>query len=422
MALAEINFDGIIGPSHNYSGLSLGNIASATNMGLVSHPRAAALQGLEKMRHNLRMGLAQGLLLPHPRPNRAWLAELGTRIEDVPGALRPAAFSASAMWAANAATVSPGPDTADGRCHLTVANLRTMAHRSHEWPGTLAQLRLAFADEAAFAVHPPVPATFGDEGAANHMRLAAGHGEPGVEVFVYGRRGGAFPVRQHPEASRAVARLHGLDPGRTLFLAQSEEAIAAGAFHNDVVAVANESVLFAHEQAFEDRHAFYAELRRLLPEVAIVEVPAGAVSLEDAIRSYLFNAQLVTLPAGGMALILPEEARETPSVWAWLKAMIAGNGPIRALFVVDVRQSMANGGGPACLRLRVAADPSTVDPRFLVDEARLNRIAEVVKKRWPEAIAPEDLLEPALWSKLEGARSALLEALDLGELSAPGSP
>jgi succinylarginine dihydrolase len=416
MPLAEINFDGIIGPSHNYSGLSLGNIASATNKGLVSHPRAAALQGLGKMRHNLRLGLAQGLLPPHRRPDRAWLAELGTRVEDVPASLRPAAFSASAMWAANAATVSPAPDTADGRCHLTVANLRTMAHRSHEWPETLAQLRLAFADETRFAVHPPVPGTFGDEGAANHMRLTPAHGEPGIEIFVHGLRGGAFPVRQHEEAGRAVARLHRLDPERTLFVAQSEAAIAAGAFHNDVVAVANENVLFAHEQAFEDRPGVQAELRRRLPGVEIVEVPASAVSLEEAIRSYLFNAQLVTLPAGGMALILPEEARETPGVWAWLEAAVAGNGPIRELFVVDVRQSMANGGGPACLRLRLVAEPESVDPRFMADEATLDRLAAVVEAEWPERIAPEDLLEPGLWARMEGARAALLRALELEEL------
>jgi len=416
MALVEINFDGIIGPSHNYSGLSPGNIASASNKGLASHPRSAALQGLAKMRHNLGLGLAQGLLLPHRRPDRAWLAELGTRVEEVPDSLRPAAFSASAMWAANAATVSPAPDTADGRCHLTVANLRTMAHRSHEWPETLAQLKMAFADERAFAVHPPVPATFGDEGAANHMRLSASHDSPGVEVFVYGARGGAFPVRQHEEASRAVARLHGLDPERCLFVCQSEHAIAAGAFHNDVVAVANAHVLFAHELAFEDRSAVHAELKRLLPETEIVEVPVSAVSLEDAIRSYLFNAQLVTLPGGEMALILPEEAREIPSVRAWLQRLVAGNGPIRELFFVDVRQSMANGGGPACLRLRVVADPATVDPRFLVDEAKLDRLAGVVEAHWPEAIVPDDLLEPALWARMEEARRALLEALELSEL------
>jgi succinylarginine dihydrolase len=320
------------------------------------------------------------------------------------------------MWAANAATVSPAPDTADGRCHLTAANLRTMAHRSHEWPHTLAQLRLAFADEGQFAVHAPVPGTFGDEGAANHMRIAASHGSPGVEIFVYGQRGGAFPVRQHVEASRAVARFHRLAEERTLFVCQSEEAIAAGAFHNDVVAVANENVLFAHEQAFEDRPSFYAELKRLVPEVEIVEVPAAAVTLADAISSYLFNAQLVTLPEGGMALIVPEEARETPSVWRWLEEMLAGNGPIRQVLVVDVRQSMANGGGPACLRLRVVADPGAVDPRFLVDEAKLDRLAAVIAREWPEQIAPDDLLRPALWAQMETARAALLEELALGEL------
>lgn len=416
MAVVEINFDGIIGPSHNYAGLSFGNIAATKNAGLVSHPRAAALQGLLKMRHNLGIGLAQGIFFPHRRPNRCWLAELGTDMEGAPEPLRAASLSASAMWAANAATVSPAADTKDGRCHLTAANLRTMPHRSHEWPETLAQFSLAFADQDHFAVHPPVPATFGDEGAANHMRLARSHGEAGIELFVYGTRGGAFPVRQHEEASRAVARLHGLDPGRTLFVRQSEAAIAAGAFHNDVVAVANERVLFAHEQAFEDQGELHAELGRLMPEVEIVEVPAARISLEDAVRSYLFNAQLVTLPSGGMALILPEEARETPSVWAWLEEMVAGNGPIRDLLVVDVRGSMANGGGPACLRLRVVADPATVDPRFIADEAKLERIAGIIEKEWPERIEPGDLGDPALWAQVEQARAALLTSLDLGEL------
>ena len=417
MALVEIKFEGIVGPSHNSAGLSLGNSASTSNKGQIAFPREAALQGLEKMARNLHLGLAQGVLLPHRRPDRQWLEALGTTPEAASDSLRPAAFSASAMWAANAATVSPAPDTSDGRCHLTVANLRTMAHRSHEWPETLAQLKLAFAEEAHFAVHAPVPASFGDEGAANHMRLGAAYSAPSVEIFVYGVQGGAFPARQHIEASRAVARLNRLDPERILFVEQSQEAIAAGAFHNDVVAVANENVLFAHEQAFEDRAGFHAALERLLPELEIVEVPASAVSLEDAIKSYLFNAQLVTLSEGGMALILPEEAENTRSVWTWLEKMVADNGPIRRLSVVDLRQSMANGGGPACLRLRVVADPATIDPRFLADAAKLHRIAEVILAHWPEQIAPDDLRSPALSSHIVTARRALLEALDLAELA-----
>ncbi|MCJ1961957.1 N-succinylarginine dihydrolase [Novosphingobium mangrovi (ex Hu et al. 2023)] len=414
--ITEINFDGIVGPSHNYAGLSLGNLASARNTGKIARPREAALQGISKMRANLERGLPQGLFLPQRRPDEGWLRQLGTTIEEASPALRANALSASSMWAANAGTVSPATDCADGRCHITVANLVTMPHRSHEWRETLAQLLLAFADEDAFAVHAPVPAPFGDEGAANHMRLCARHDAPGIEVFVYGETGGPFPARQHREASEAIARRHGLDPARTVFALQSPEAIAAGAFHNDVVAVANERVLFTHEQAFADKDALYAELRAKLPEIEIVEVPAHAVSLADAITSYLFNAQLVTLPSGEAALVLPGEARETPAVWNWLETHVAGNGLIRQLFVHDLRESMANGGGPACLRLRVVADPADVDPRFLATPEKLDAIAAVVEAHWPETIAPDDLARPELWAQCIAARAALCAALDLPEL------
>lgn len=411
--LREINFDGIVGPSHNFSGLSLGNLAATNNAGALAQPRLAALEGIAKMRANLALGLAQGILLPHDRPHEIWLEALATSMERASPALQANALSASAMWAANAATVSPAADTIDGRCHLTVANLVTMPHRSHEWPQTLAQLRLAFADERYFAVHDPVPAPFGDEGAANHMRLAARHDAPGVEVFVYGRAGGVFPARQHKEASAAVARRHGLQAEAVLFVEQSPEALAAGAFHNDVVAVANEHVLFAHEQAFADREGFLTDLRQRLPQLELVEVPASAVSLADAIATYLFNSQLVSLPEGGMALILPVEARDHAGVWSWLSDIVVANGPIRRLIPVDVRQSMRNGGGPACLRLRVLADPKAVDPRFLVDAGKLDQIAEVIAHHWPQSIAADDLHKPELWTQIRQARQALLVALDL---------
>lgn len=415
MALVEINFDGIIGPSHNYAGLSLGNLASASHAGDVAQPRAAALQGLAKMRANMALGLAQGFLLPLPRPNTGFLAAIGADgSED--HRLHAAAWSASSMWTANAATVSPAPDTADGRCHLTAANLVTMPHRSQEWPDTVRQLRLAFADSTHFAVHDAIPPCFGDEGAANHMRMGARHGAAGLEIFVYGTTGGAFPARQHEQASRAVARLHRLDPERTLFVEQNPAAIAAGAFHNDVVAVANEQVLFTHEQAFADPEGTYAAIRAVLPEAEIVIVPASAVSLADAIESYLFNAQLVNLPAGHMALVVPTEARNHSRVGPWLDQLVAGNGPIRTVLPVDVRQSMANGGGPACLRLRVVADPATVEPRFLLDEEKATRIEQVIAREWPETIAPGQVGSALLAERVIAARLALLDTLDLDEL------
>jgi succinylarginine dihydrolase len=422
--IREINFDGLIGPSHNYSALSLGNLASAGNAGSVSRPRAAALQGLAKTRAAMALGLTQGFFVPLDRPATGWLRALGfdgtddavcAAAERVDPLLFAQAMSASSMWTANAATVSPTPDTRDGRCHLSVANLSRMPHRSHEAPATEVQLRLAFA-HPAFAVHAAVP-TFGDEGAANHMRMAMGHAAPGVEIFVYGIDGGPFPARQDRRASEAVARRHGLDPARTLFVEQSPAAIAAGAFHNDVVAVANESVLFAHEHAFADRASLAADLDRLFPGATIVEVPAVAVSLADAIESYLFNSQLVTLADGGMALILPAEARANARVAAYLDTLVAGNGPIRRVEFVEVRESMRNGGGPACLRLRVVADPATVDPRFMLDAAKAEAIERIVEDHWPEAIAPADLTDPALWRHCRAARVALLAALDLRELA-----
>jgi succinylarginine dihydrolase len=346
---------------------------------------------------------------------------LATTYADAPPILRAQAMSASAMWAANAATVSPAADSADGRCHFTPANLVTMPHRSHEAAQTARQLALAFADPACFVHHAPIPAPFGDEGAANHMRLAPAHGEAGVELFVYGVTGGAFPARQSRDASAAIARAHRLDPARTVFIEQSPEAIAAGAFHNDVVAVANERVLFVHEQAFADPATAYAAIRAAAPFVEIVEVPANRVSLAQAVKSYLFNAQLVTPADGRMTLIVPAEASGDPAVAAYLTAMTESNGPIRAFRTVDVRQSMANGGGPACLRLRVVADPATIDPRFLVDAAKLDRISAIIADYWPETIVPSQILgeapDLALVSTIRAARNALLASLDLSVLA-----
>ena len=419
MSLAEINFDGIVGPSHNYAGLSLGNIASASHAGDPSYPRAAALQGVAKMRGNLaRLGV-QGFFVPLPRPNRALAQALALDGSEAPQ-LRAAPWSASSMWTANAATVSPAPDTADGKCHLTPANLVTMLHRAQEWPDTKRQLEIAFGNRDHFTIHDPVPPTFGDEGAANHMRLCEGHGAPGVAVFVYGKTGGAFPARQHEQASRLVARAHGLDPARTVFIEQNPAAIAAGAFHNDVVAVANGPVLFTHAEAFADQAGAYAAIRAAFPALEVVEVPSSAVSLAEAIRTYLFNAQLVTLPDGTMALIVPEECRESPAVWGWCEAMLASNdgrgGPIRQVIPVDVRQSMANGGGPACLRLRVVCAPETVDPRFLLDEAKADLIERTIAAHWPQQIDPADLGSQILADSVIAARLALLAALDLAEL------
>ena len=423
--MIEVNFDGLPGPTHNYAGLSVGNVASQANFGEVSYPRAAALQGLAKMRTAMELGLTQGFLPPPLRPAAQALRRFGFAgsDDDVLAAaaeqdlaLFRAACSASSMWRANAATVLAAPDTADGRVHLVTANLAGMLHRSFEADETFALLKRVFASQDRFAVHGPLPSArhFGDEGAANHMRLAASHGAPGLNVFVHGEasRGGAFPERQSQRASQAVARLAGLSRERTFYALQNEGAVQAGAFHNDVVAVANANVLLAHPQAFADPARLYRELRARLPNLHVVET--FGVSLEDAVSSYLFNSQLVSLPGGGMALILPSDAQENAAAWAAVEAVLAGDNPIERAVVVDVRESMRNGGGPACLRLRVPADGAAqagIDPRFILDAARWEALAKVVEAYWPETITPADLTSPDLWAQAREAHAALEAAI-----------
>jgi succinylarginine dihydrolase len=316
------------------------------------------------------------------------------------------------MWAANAATVSPAPDTADGRVHFTPANLSTMAHRSHEWPETQAQLWSIFGDSGYFQVHDPVPARYGDEGAANFMRIAPEPGAPGIEIMVYGASGGPFPARQSAQACRSIFRHHGVKD--SLLVRQSDEAIAAGAFHNDVVAVAHENILFAHEQAFADKGALFSALEARCPGFALLEVSAAEVPLGDAIRSYLFNSQLVTKADGSRALIVPMECTETESVAVWLERNIGLAGPIAAIHPVELRESMNNGGGPACLRLRVLVSRealAAIDPSHLLDEPKADRIEAVIEACWPEHVAPSDLGTPDFWRAASEARARLIESV-----------
>lgn len=432
----EINFDGLVGPTHNYAGLSEGNLASARNADTVARPREAALQGIAKMRRLKALGLSQGVLPPHERPNIAWLRALGFTGSD--GAvweaawtreptLARAALASSAMWAANAATISPSADCADGRLHASVANLQTMLHRILEAEQTERTLRCLLPDDSRFAVHPALLPhdALSDEGAANHMRMAAAPGARGVEIFVYGRgaseaRAG-FPARQTLEASRAVARRHGLDPGRTVFARQAAQAIDAGAFHNDVVAVAHEHVLFHHEDAFADKAALYAEVRAKAQGFApvFVEVPRTRVGLDDAVASYLFNSQLLHAPgAGALTLIAPTEVRENNRTASFVQEMIAAPGAaIGGVEYVEVRESMRNGGGPACLRLRIVMTPeerAAAAQAFFLTDALADALEAWVKKHYREDLAPADLGDPALVGEVQTALDDLTRVLPLG--------
>lgn len=441
MKFFEANFDGLVGPTHNYAGLSIGNVASLNNAKNTSSPKQAAKQGLQKMKSLSELGLIQGVLAPQERPDVYTLRRLGFTGTDseviskaakqAPAVLK-AVCSASSMWTANAATISPSADTADGKIHFTPANLTNKFHRSLEPLTTGRILKAMFSDDKYFAHHQHLPDNdhFGDEGAANHTRLCSDYGKAGVELFVYGRYAfdsskpapKRFPARHTLEACEAVARLHGLSENAAVMMQQNPDVIDQGVFHNDVIAVGNQNVLFFHEQAFVDTQVKLDEIRRKFgsaSDLHFIEVKTSEVSVSEAVKTYLFNTQLVTLANGDMAIIAPTECRDSATVSAYLEQLTGRGTPIRQVHYFDVKQSMQNGGGPACLRLRVAmseAEHQAVNPAVLMNESLFVRLNQWVDTHYRDQISEADLADPQLLIESRQALDELTQILKLGSV------
>ncbi len=436
----EANFDGLVGPTHNYAGLSAGNIASSVNAGATSNPKAAALQGLEKMKNLHDLGFIQGVLAPQERPDITTLKRLGftgsdaqilqSAAKQAPMQLA-ACYSASSMWTANAATVSPSADCADGRVHFTPANLNSMFHRSIEQETTERILQSVFNNDRYFAHHPALPANdrFADEGAANHTRFCHQYGDPGIAFFVYGKSGfdhrlpkpSRYAARQTLEASQAIARLHELDNRRVIYAQQNPAVIDQGVFHNDVIAVGNRHLLFCHEQAFLDQQGVYQQLQNALGDVglSIIEVPDNRISVKTAVESYLFNSQLLSLPDGKTLIAAPAECQKHQAVWSYLEELVSNDSPVGAVQVFDLHQSMSNGGGPACLRLRVVlneAERNATNHSCLMSDSLYSELTLWVKKHYRDRLSELDFADHQLLIESRTALDELTSILQLGSI------
>ena len=436
----EINFDGLVGPTHNFAGLSHGNVASLKNAQSVASPKTAALQGLAKIKALKDMGLPQAVLAPMERP-AIWVlrslgftgtdAEVLSKVAKQAPELLVNTSSASSMWTANACTTSPSADTHDGKVHFTPANLSNKFHRSIEHPTTGAILKAIFSDEEVFVHHPALPSLdhFGDEGAANHTRFCHGYGNKGLEFFVFGKYAfdsskpapRRFPARQTYEACQAIARLHGLDETYTVIAQQNPDVIDAGVFHNDVIAVGNGNVLFCHEQAFLDKASVYETLQNKMPggDLQIIEVPEQSVSVSDAVSSYLFNSQLVNHPDGGMMLICPGECESNKAVASYLDELVSSDNAIKKVHIYDVRESMRNGGGPACLRQRVVLTDDQIAKAnqkvFMTDELYAT-LTDWVERHYRDRLIADDLADPQLLIESRTALDELTQILGLGSV------
>ena len=433
----EINFDGLVGPTHHYAGIAFGNTASELHAFEISNPKAAALQGLKKMHLLMDLGIPQAVLPPQERPFLPILRELGYCGKDLdilemayqssPQVFK-ACYSASSMWVANAATVTPSVDSDDCRVHITPANLLTHLQRSIEAGANYQIFKKIFSDEKHFVVHPPLFShlDFADEGAANHNRFCHQYHDRGIHLFVYGRSINdtilplKYPARQTLEASMAIARLHQLDPRNTIFAKQNPKTIDEGVFHNEVIAVANQNVFLYHEAAFEDTVKIIQLLKEKSPyPLFFIPVSSKELSVAAAVRSYLFNSQLITLSNSSMALIVPMEVKEQQSAYEVVLRILQQSNPIQTLHFVDCKQSMQNGGGPACLRLRMVLTPKELkacNTSLFLNEALYQRLVMWVEDHYRESLAIEDLLDPELLQESYAALDELTQILELGSI------
>ena len=429
MRTMEVNFDGLVGPLHHFAGLAQGNKASMRSQGGFSNPKKAALQGMDKMALVRQFGVAQCFLPPHRRPAFGAAKSLGVDLA-APSSVDPEVLSAlcssSAMWTANAATVAPSWDSQSGALSLVAADLSTHLHRGLETQTTLQLLRQALPG-ALVETLAKGEVSQGDEGAANHMRMAPSLAEEGMHVFVYGadpRDATAnapvkFPARQTKQASEAVADQLGLPSSRCLFLQQSVESIEAGVFHNDVISTAHLDLFLVHEKAFESSHArqqieeMYASLFN--KPLRCLVLPNDEVPLELAVSSYLFNSQLVTSQTGEMILIAPQESASGP-VRKWVDKHLMESGVVDRVEFVDLTQSMRNGGGPACLRLRVAMTEEQyekVPEGIRFTDAKEKELRDWVQTYYPERVSRETLLSASFLHSFTPAFDALEQIIGM---------
>ena len=432
----EVNFDGLVGPTHNYAGLALGNLASQKHAHEIANPLAAVKQGIEKMRLLQSLGVKQALLPPHARPNIPFLKALGfsgTDQQIIEGAyksepqLLAACYSASSMWTANAATVCPSNDSLDHKVHFTPANLISNLHRCQESAFTRRVLQNIFFNEKYFIHHKPLAAVsaFADEGAANHNRLCASHAAGGLQIFVYGRHGIAndilkptqYPARQTQLASRAIARLHQLPEQQIIFAQQNPQVIDQGVFHNDVISVANENVFLFHEYAFVE-DVIEQIKNKFNGDLYLLEVKNNEIEVSTAVSSYLFNSQVITVD-DHMIILAPSECEQNLQVKKYIDTLIVADNPINQVYYIDCRQSMKNGGGPACLRLRMVLNTEEINASHsgvYLDDDLYHKLLHWADKHYRDQMTEKDLLDPQLITESYNALDQLTQLLELGSI------
>ena len=146
-----------------------------------------------------------------------------------------------------------------------------------------------------------------------------------------------------------------------------------------------------------------------------MQVSEQELSVEDAVSSYLFNSQLLGRSDGKMMLLCPNECQQNEAARAVTEKIVEDENPIEQVLFMDLRQSMNNGGGPACLRLRVTLnqqEEQKMHQGIVFNQALDHKLVDWVERHYREQLAPGDLSDPNLITECQVAFDELESILD----------
>ena len=102
----------------------------------------------------------------------------------------------------------------------------------------------------------------------------------------------------------------------------------------------------------------------------------------------------------------------------WLEK-ISAEEEIKKIKFIDVKQSMRNGGGPACLRLRMIFNEneiSSVNKNFLLDDIKIDLLTDLIENKYRDRLQPDDLLDPNLADESLEILDALTKIFKTGSI------
>ena len=371
--LKQVFIDCMPGPTNHFGGHAFGNMASMTAKGQHSNPKKAALEWIEKINKLKKIGAYQLILPPHRRPLAHYLKH--PQLNEL---------SSGFIWMANAGHFIPNSDTSKRYHQFIPANMNATYHRKYEHMFNTYWIKQILKN-IPHQLHGPLSSD--DEGAANTVRLW--NKDIGIHVAVYGHKNTHFPSRQNEDSIKELQEKTNI---LTLFkLQQKSIAIDHGVFHNDVICFGFKNTLFCHEHAFENQNEKLNNLKKIFHQktnenLTIIEIKESELTLDECISTYLFNSQVI-IQKNNIILLCPSTVKRNNKSLS-ITNQWQQKGYFSDVQYIDIKSSLMNGGGPACLRLCMYLNGNEIKKipkQFWASENKIKELTKFINTEYPQA-------------------------------------